>query len=87
MFRLYQLNMIIVIVPMQITHSGVSLSLVFNFWVANVILALNQSNLQAAWLWSKSSFYIVSQCPLQKRLQNIDNNMITSFLVQNLFMK
>ena len=40
-----------------------------NLWIANVSLALNQTNLQTTWLGIISRTSIVIQCPLQKCLQ------------------
>lgn len=47
----------------------VFLSLQFDFWVANVILTLDQSDLQTAWLQIITSHLIVFDSSLEKCLQ------------------
>jgi len=53
---------------------GVVFSFKFNLWVANVILALDQSNFQTAWLGIIPSCFIIIQRPLQNCLQVVETS-------------
>jgi hypothetical protein len=66
----------------HITHLVVFFSFESNLGIANVILALNQTNLQTGWLGIVSRASIVIHCPLQKCLQGLKNSNDQLTIVQ-----